>query len=156
MLPDTEEQLRGRGVDLEPETAHMVDLAESIMKQHGVKGKRTSGRRTDAEQIALHAQGRKLLPDVNALRKTAGLSPIGTVDNSYVVTECDGVKDRSPHQDGRAMDYTPVDSSGAPVWPGKADPRWLAIAECFELAGLTWGGRWTKFPDYPHYERSLA
>ncbi len=161
MLPDTEEQLFGRGVvtastdskDLDLETGRMVDVAEAIARQRKAPaGIRTSGKRTDQEQIALSAQGREPLGVVNALRVKAKMRPISEAENQNVVTWCNGVTVRSPHQDGRAMDYVPVDKKGRPCWPPMSDPRWLKIAECFELAGLEWGGRW-KTPDYPHFQR---
>lgn len=159
MLPDTEEQLFGRGLvtkstsskDLELETARRVDLAEAIMKQHGVVGKRTSGWRTDQEQIALYAQGRKPLGVVNALRAKAGMRALLENENKYTVTECNGVNKRSPHQDRKAIDYVPIDNKGKPCWPSLKDPRWEEIAKCFEIAGMVSGLRWKK-PDAPHHE----
>lgn len=32
------------------------------------------------------------------------------------------------------------------------DPRWTRIGELGEQIGMKWGGRWKKFPDYPHFE----
>lgn len=160
MLPDTEEQLFGRGVvtkstdsaDLEPETAKMVDVAEAILKERKKEGKRTSGKRTDQEQIALASQGRKPLGVVNALRFKANMRPISESENKYTVTDCNGVTQKSKHQTGEAMDYVPRDKNGNACWPKMSDPRWKEIAEVFELVGMEWGGRWKK-PDYPHYQK---
>jgi len=160
MLPDTEEQLFGRGVvtkstnsaDLDPETARMVDVACAILKERGKEGVKTSGRRTDQEQIALFAQGRKPLGVVNALRAKANMRPISEAENKYTVTDCNGVTKKSKHQSGEAIDYVPKDKNGNPCWPPKSDPRWMEIAEVFELAGMESGLRWRK-ADPPHHQR---
>lgn len=96
-------------------------------------------RRTDAEQVALYAQGREPLEVVNAKRKAAGMPP--TKDTGKV-TNCDGIKKRSPHQDGRAFDLTFADVLGNPIWP-KDPVRWLALGSKAEELGLVWGGRFT-------------
>ena len=77
---------------------------------------------------------------MNALLKTAGLPQI-SASNNNVVTQCDGVHKRSPHQDGRAFDLTFVDN-GKAVWPHDS-VRWFALGMQAESFGLTWGGRFT-------------
>jgi len=112
----------------------------------------TSTLRTMAEQEALYAQGRVPLEKVNELRKKAKLYLLSERENSYTVTNCDGVKVKSNHQGGLAMDVVPMDERGNPIWPDKLDPQWRRIAEVGEGVGLIWGGRWEKFPDLPHWE----
>jgi uncharacterized protein YcbK (DUF882 family) len=111
----------------------------------------TSTLRTIAEQQALHAQGRKALVEVNALRTIAGMRLIGEKENGYTVTNCDGVLKRSNHQSGKAIDVVPAGMGGRPTWPPGSDPRWEMIGKAAEEAGLSWGGRWAS-PDYPHSE----
>jgi hypothetical protein len=123
-----------------------------------------STRRLDAEQVSLYAQGREPLAVVNALRAAVGFYPLTEEENKRIVTNCDGVKIRSAHQDGRALDVVPA-VNGKPVWPVASDPRWRKIAAAFTAQGFTWGGDWDgdgktrsdgdldeKFIDYPHYE----
>jgi hypothetical protein len=81
------------------------------------------------------------------------------VENAYTVTNADGVKYKSNHQSGRALDVVPVNAAGNPEWPGAEDPRWQMIAAVFKSQGFKWGGDWTKAvngidPDLPHYEMS--
>lgn len=111
----------------------------------------TSTRRTALEQAAYFAQGREPLVEVNKKREAAGFPPIGSRDNSYTITNCDGYTTLSNHQSGRAIDVVPREGN-RPVWPKKSDPRWMVIAEAFEKHGFKWGGRWAKFPDFPHFE----
>ena len=112
--------------------------------------------RTYAEQAALYAQGRQPLITVNTLRGKAGLPSISEGDNN-IVTQCDGVriseggKGRSPHQLGTALDVVPLGPNG-PIWPALSDPRWKQIASILKAHGFEWGGDWTDFPDYPHYQ----
>ena len=113
--------------------------------------------RTAQEQAALYAQGRKPLVEVNEERNVAGMAPIGEEENSYVVTQCDGIPTaqgghgRSPHQLGTAIDVVPRGDAG-PIWPPHGDTRWLPIAQAFKAQGFEWGGEWTDFPDDPHYQ----
>ena len=111
----------------------------------------TSTLRTIAEQQALHAQGRKSLVEVNALRTIAGMRLIGDKENGYTVTNCDGIFKRSNHQSGRAIDVVPAGIGGRAIWPPASDVRWEMLGKAGEEAGLSWGGRWV-IPDLPHSE----
>ena len=99
-----------------------------LMHAHGHQMTVTSGRRTQAEQQALYAQGRT--------------AP------GKVVTQIDGVKKQSRHQQGRAVDCAFVLAPGQVSWDGPWE-LYMAVAE--EL-GLVAGGRWRRFPDRPHVE----
>jgi peptidoglycan L-alanyl-D-glutamate endopeptidase CwlK len=112
----------------------------------------TSTLRTADEQVALYAQGRAPLAIVNLLRKKAGMGPTTEGENAKTITLCDGVNTLSNHQGGKAMDVVPANMNGSPIWPNPADPRWLQIATAGKAAGLTWGGDWPQFKDYPHYQ----
>lgn len=103
-------------------------------------------------QVAYYAQGRESLDAVNAKRKTANLPPIKEAENLYTITKCDGVKIKSNHQDGWAVDVVPVNDAGNPIWPPHSDSRWQPIADEMKKAGFKWGGDWRDFPDFPHYE----
>lgn len=137
--------------DLQPNAAAAARLALADLDAQGFAWAVTSTLRTALEQAALYAQGRESLVAVNQKRRAAGLGPIGSAENTYRVTNCDGYTTLSNHQSGRALDVVPREGARA-VWPIKSDSRWLTIAAVFEAHGFTWGGRWTSFPDYPHYE----
>lgn len=142
--------------DLTPATQAAAARALAALKASAVPYVVTYTLRTYAEQAALYAQGRKQLEIVNAMRATAKLPPITEGENN-VVTNCDGIriadggKGRSPHQLGTALDVVPM-VRGGPAWPPTTDSRWAEIAAAFEAEGFEWGGRWTDFPDFPHYQ----
>jgi peptidoglycan LD-endopeptidase CwlK len=138
--------------DLQSDVAARAHASMAALKVSGIPAAVTSTLRTEAVQMALFAQGRDALPAVNLLRSQAGMPPIGAVDNSYTVTNCDGVKYKSNHQGGRALDVVPLNAAGNPVWPDHMDPRWAQIASVMKANGFQWGGDWPRFPDFPHYE----
>ena len=137
--------------DLVPDVAVVAQRCLDALTTAGIPHAVTSTLRTVQEQQALYAQGRKDLDEVNVLRSAAGLSPIADADNKYHVTNDDGVTYKSNHQSGRALDVVPTEN-GNPVWPEPSDARWGRIAAIFKSQGFQWGGDWTSFPDYPHYE----
>lgn len=113
--------------------------------------------RTEDEQAAYWAQSRFPLEEVNARRKKVGFYLLTEEENKHSVTNADGVKNKSLHQSGRAVDILPLDSKGRPFWPNNDSKLWIAIAEIMENHGFEWGGRWTKekdgiAPDCPHYQ----
>ncbi len=138
--------------DLMPDVQGKAQLAVEALKAAGIPYAVTSTLRTEAEQAALYSQGRDALLTVNQLRSTAGLPPIGAADNTYTVTNADGVRYKSNHQGGRALDVVPLNAAGNPSWPAGSDPRWAQIAKVMKSFGFAWGGDWPRFPDYPHYE----
>ena len=137
--------------DLQEYVQAKVKFALSEMDEKGIKYSVQYTFRTLNEQMALYAQGRKSLIEVNAIRKQAGMQPIGDRDNSYTVTNCDGVDNQSAHQSGRAIDIVPL-INGVPSWPDPGKGFWQPIADIMMKYGFEWGGSWTKFPDYPHYQ----
>lgn len=151
--------------DLRPAAAQMAAEAGRRLDAAGYRYCDTSTLRTDNEQIALHAQSRKELEEVNRLRKIAYMRPISAAENKYTVTNCDGVKSKSRHQGGTAIDRVPADEKGNPIWPPASDPRWKQIAKIMQEVGFRWGGDWdgdgkTRYDgdmdevmvDFPHYE----
>ncbi len=142
--------------DIQSLADDVIPLAESFiaaLKAQGIRHVVTSTNRTTAEQVALYAQGRESLEKVNTKRQIAGMFPIQPSENQYTVTNADGIKHKSAHQGGRALDVVPASAAGNPVWPGPSDPRWKAIGEIGEAVGFEWGGRWKDLPDFPHYQR---
>lgn len=86
----------------------------------------TDGFRTVAQQKALYAQGR--------------------TKPGPKVTNCDGVKNPSNHQSGRAVDCC-FEIDGKPSWEGP----WKLYGDTAKKHGFKWGGDWAK-PDRPHIE----
>ena len=115
--------------------------------------------RTPEIQRAYHAQGRQPLALVNALRKAAGLSPIGDKENSYCVTWT-LVSRHFAGADGlaRAFDIVLL-KNGQPTWDTKWDsndgdlvPEYIEAARIGQMVGLDAGGLWVRNPDYPHFQ----
>lgn len=137
--------------DLLPRVAAAAARAMSDLKARGVPAVVTSTLRTEAEQAALYAQGREPLEEVNKKRAIAGMRLLAPAENKYTVTNADGVKYKSNHQGGTALDVVP-EYDGRPVWPPAHDERWTQIAGVFKKHGFEWGGDWKDFPDLPHYQ----
>jgi hypothetical protein len=78
--------------------------------------------------------------------------PVKDLFRDDTVTNDDGVLFLSMHQKGLAIDITPADEKGNPIWPSDNDPRWAQIAGYMKSHGLVWGGDWKDFPDRPHYQ----
>jgi peptidoglycan L-alanyl-D-glutamate endopeptidase CwlK len=105
----------------------VVDLMAALHAQ-GHPVRLTQGRRTLADQQALWNQG----------RTTRG----------HIVTFCDGVRNVSKHQTGRAADFVWMTEDGI-SWQGP----WGLLMETAESLGLRAGGRWPKGrTDRPHVE----
>lgn len=153
--------------DLRYSVRQMAEAAFQELEAKGIRFACTSTLRTVEEQAALFAQGRKPIAEVNALRAKAKLYQLAPRENTYTVTNCDGVVKKSRHQDGGALDVVPVEN-GKPVWPKDTDPRWKQIAEVMVKHGFRWGMDWngdgrTRYDgdktetmiDAPHYEVPL-
>ena len=137
--------------DLKPRVAAAAARAMADLSARGIKAIVTSTLRTEAEQAALYSQGRDSLEVTNEKRKVAGMPPISKAESGYTVTNADGVRHKSNHQGGAALDVVP-EQGGRPVWPTASDPRWKQIAGVFKKYGFEWGGDWKDFPDLPHYQ----
>lgn len=137
--------------DLKPYAAAKATAALAELKRDGVLCTVTYTLRTTEEQQALYAQGREPLEVVNAKRAKCGMYKLSENENTYTVTNCDGVRTISRHQTGVALDVVPL-VGGRAVWPPNGDPRWPKIARAFKAHGFTWGGDWKDFPDFPHYQ----
>lgn len=91
----------------------------------------TDGFRSTAEQKALYAQGRTKPGDI--------------------VTNCDGVKNRSGHQSSLACDIT-LAKNGVPTWDDLPDGALDYYGHLARANGLDWGGDWHSIVDRPHIE----
>lgn len=97
----------------------------------------TQGLRTIAEQNALYAQG----------RTTPG----------QIVTNAKG--GTSFHNYGLAIDFALLLPNGSSVsWDMNKDYNsnnikdWIEVVEEAKKLGFEWGGDWTSFKDYPHFQ----
>lgn len=110
--------------------------------------------RSQQEQDALYAQGRRPLHAVNAMRKAVGLAPITDAENRRRITNA-RTSQHSYMLDGApaalAYDCCPLDDAGRPDWSGEGY-RWQLVAEIGKRLGLTWGGDWRRLRDKPHFE----
>jgi peptidoglycan L-alanyl-D-glutamate endopeptidase CwlK len=153
--------------DLIPE---MVPLAQEGIYQCQARGLLiivTSVARHYKEQFALYAQGRNPISVVNGYRKLAGLYPLRSEAENYIVTwtmkskhlinidDSDVMNDKS-----RAFDFA-IMSAGKVHYNVKEDfnkdkdkiPDYVEAGIIFESLGLEWGGRWPeKQRDYPHVQ----
>jgi peptidoglycan L-alanyl-D-glutamate endopeptidase CwlK len=118
---------------LHPALVSRVRRILAQLEREGTPMLVTDGFRTVAEQQALYAKGRTKPP----------------LGQSYRVTNIDGVRTVSRHQEGRAVDCAFL-VNGKLSWKGTLPwPRYGALAEA---EGLVWGGRWKSLPDRPHVE----
>ncbi|MBS4191179.1 M15 family metallopeptidase [Bacillus sp. FJAT-49705] len=92
----------------------------------------THGFRSFAEQDALYAQGR-------------------TVAGKIVTNAKGGY---SYHNFGLAFDFCVLDDPTKINW--NVDSRWKRVGTIGESLGLEWGGRWTGFVDYPHFQLTFG
>jgi len=117
----------------------LVKVIEEAIKNTPIDFTVTSGVRTTNEQQALYAQGR-------------------TAKGS-IVTNADGVKNKSNHQAksdgyGHAIDFCPY-VNGKLDWNTESNFKIIAkhILETAKRLGISveWGGTW-KFKDLPHIQ----
>lgn len=113
---------------LHPEVASRWEALRSACAAQGMVILLTQGLRTFAEQEALYAQGR-------------------TTPGKIVTNAPAGY---SLHNFGRAFDIAFRVGSKV-TWEGP----WTTVGKLGESLGLTWGGRWRKFPDRPHFQYLL-
>jgi peptidoglycan L-alanyl-D-glutamate endopeptidase CwlK len=114
--------------------------------------------RSLAEQKALFAQGRLFLAEINKLRKIAGLGSIKIEEAKSIVTYADaGQSKHNPDKSGlsKAFDIGFVNLSSGKnhtlVWDVVNFKEFYKILSA-KYPEIVWGGNWTKFKDYPHFE----
>jgi hypothetical protein len=61
------------------------------------------------------------------------------------------------HNYGLAVDVVPYlsGSSGLVNWDAKT-PQFQAMVVALKTQGLVWGGDWTSFPDYDHFQMATV
>ncbi|MBP3951118.1 M15 family metallopeptidase [Bacillus suaedae] len=100
--------------------------------KEGIYVQITHGLRTISEQNALYAKGR-----------TATGSIVTNAKGGY-----------SYHNFGLAIDFVVLNSDGSANWT--VDNRWRRMGAIGEALGLEWGGSWTSFKDYPHFQHTFG
>lgn len=127
--------------DLIPVVADKCRALINLCKDKGHDILITCTLRTEAEQLALFAQGRKNLLEVNGLRKQAGMPDISEKENRIVTKVLTSI-----HQFGCAFDFV-ILKDGKPFWNTEADTDADGILDYDEVGllgeylGLKWGGR---------------
>lgn len=100
-----------------------------------------SGLRTAEDQNKLYSLGRTIVnPDGKSDSK-----PLGNI-----ITNADAFD--SWHNFGLAIDLVFKDSKGNWTW-NKTAREWAELGVVGEMFGMEWGGHWTKFPDFPHFQK---
>lgn len=145
--------------DMHPVLQARYDAYVAVVEQiKRVKRQLNCVIRTFPEQLALHAQGRLPLADVNRLRKEAGMPwMITEAENKNKVTWTMKSK-HFPDKNGksRAFDDVVLKDGREPSWDLKWDGDKDNVADYEELAlaaesvGLVAGGH--AFGDWPHMQ----
>jgi len=149
---------------LHPAFRMAIDRILHDMRERGWDPVIGSGMRTNEQQDALFAQGRRPLKEVNELRKQAGLPPISAQANKGTVTPLKGGQSNHnlthvllPHGDvaldvasGYAVDI--VDRKRGWEIPDKK--FWTDLGLLAKKYGCRWGGDF-KRRDVAHVEMKL-
>lgn len=106
-------------------------------------------------QLAYHAQGRKPLADINALRKAAGLQLIGQAEAGKVITNAMPGQSAHGFNPSRAFDVQLVKPNGEVDWsdaPYHVFAGYVKTAAALLNVAVSIGAFWPKFADAPHTE----
>ena len=149
-------------LDLTPEMQSLYKKFEAAMKAERLTFKVTCTARTYEEQVALYAQGRQSLDEVNRLRKIAGLYLLTPDENKRKITWTLNSKHIIDKSKGilkaRAFDIVLV-TDGRANLDIKVDvdkdlvPDYKEAAAIGKAVGLR-PGAYFKTPDFPHFEIS--
>lgn len=157
--------------DLDKATPRMRDFAIKLIgmakEELGIKVIVTDVDRQYEVQVALYAQGREALENVNKLRSRANLPSITHKENKNKVTwtlasrHIINLSNEDSTDDlSHAIDFGILDKNGKYMGDIKADVNMDNKQDYIQLGALAkkidkdiiWGGDWKKSKDYPHYE----
>lgn len=156
--------------DLNEATPRMKEFALKLIglakEELGIKVIVTDVARPYEVQVALYAQGRETLENVNKLRKRAKLAPITHKENRKVTwtlasKHIINLSNDDPTDDlSHAIDFGILDKNGKYMGDIKADVNKDNKPDYIQLGALAkkidkdiiWGGDWSKSKDYPHFE----
>ncbi|SFF23359.1 peptidoglycan L-alanyl-D-glutamate endopeptidase CwlK [Paenibacillus algorifonticola] len=147
-LTQVKSKSAARLAGLLPVVAAAADRLIERAYNRGVPIVIVQGLRTIAEQDALYAQGRTVKFDAKGNK----LSIVTQVKGGY-----------SFHNYGVAIDFALLAADGKQVyWDTKRDGDFDGVADWTEVVqeakalGFAWGGEWTSFKDYPHFEMTFG
>lgn len=116
----------------------------------------TQGLRTVSYQNELYAQGR-----TQSQLNAAGLSHVKAQPDKIKVTDAKG--GTSYHNFGVAVDFALLLPDGKQVtWDMNTDYNsnnikdWIEVVDLAKKLGFAWGGDWTTFKDYPHFQMTFG
>lgn len=125
---------------LHPKVVDALSATLTEAKARGLSVAMHSGLRFAEEQDKLYALGRTIInPDGKNDAK-----PFGNVITNAQAYE-------SWHCFGLAVDIVFKDEKGNWTW-SKTPKQWAELGAVGEIFGLEWGGHWTRFPDFPHFQ----
>jgi peptidoglycan L-alanyl-D-glutamate endopeptidase CwlK len=144
--------------DLHPVVKEKALKLKELAATLGINIIFTQTTRSEAEQLALYAHGRKSLDKVNELRAKAGLPAITQKENTWR-TNAKSIA-HSYHAYGLAFDIAVVSPNGKTInwdvkktdWNSDEISDWLQVGKLADAIGLEWGGTWSSSPDIPHYQ----
>ncbi|GLI57706.1 hypothetical protein PM10SUCC1_32200 [Propionigenium maris DSM 9537] len=117
--------------NIDPKLAVIIG---AVLAEGNVDFTITHGFRSLQEQQSLYAQGR--------------------TKKGPVVTKCDGVKKKSYHQTGKAIDFIPFPFDGD--WNNteqfkRVGEELLRVGKALGY-NCSYGGHWKSFKDWPHFQ----
>jgi len=138
--------------DLHPCTRKKVRLFLKYAKDAGIDVLIYCTYRSPEEQHVLYMQGRLdeygiTTDDLNRVREEIGLYPISEKEANRIVTNAKPWE--SFHQYGLAFDCVPL-QGGKPDWDNTV--AYSILGDIALKVGLTWGGTWENFKEYPHFQ----
>ena len=125
---------------LHPKVVTALTQTITEAKARGMTVAMHSGLRSSEAQEKLYALGRTVEnPDGKSEKK-----PLGNIITNARAYD-------SWHNFGLAVDIVFKDTKGNWTWKKTAE-QWAELGVVGEIFGFAWGGHWTKFPDYPHFQ----
>jgi len=113
------------------------------------------GLRTFGEQSAIYGNGR-----------TAEQLIIKGIDGKFANPSAKIVSNAAPgssfHNYGISIDFCLLRGDKQISWnrnedlDGDGEKDWMEVVNLFMLKGFEWGGNWTSFPDYPHFQKTFG
>lgn len=119
--------------NLHPIVKDLMNKFIDNCRKKGINVQITQGFRSKEYQNELYAQGR-------------------TKPGSVVTNAKGGY---SEHNYGLAFDFVLIKNNGRADWDSR-NKMWAIAGAIGESLGLSWGGRWTKFIDLPHFQYTFG